>query len=94
MFDLPSWYGFSNAFFYREVVLIPVAVVFFYYLWMRLVRTVFREEASGEGGPRTISIEEAYLDAIVNEEMASDIDEGQEEQEEYSDGEGEEKKEK
>ncbi len=50
----PSWQGFSSTFYYREVVLIPLAIGVLWFLWMRLVGIAFREEASGEGGPRSV----------------------------------------
>ena len=40
------------------------------YLWMRMVRVTDPDEDA------TISVEEAYVDAYVNDEMVSSADEG------------------
>merc|ERR1712241_839315 len=61
----PSWA-------YYLLVGIPVTIAIFVYLWMRMVRVTF---GAPDANP-TISVEDAYLDALVNDEMVSSADEG------------------
>ncbi len=87
MLNLPSsWYSFSSTFYYREILVIPVVVGVLWILWMRLVGIVFREESTPEGqAKKSISVEEAYLDAVANElvtdnEVEQDDDDGDNEE--------------
>ena len=49
-----------------------MTIAIFVYLWMRMVRVTF---GAPDANP-TISVEDAYLDALVNDEMVSSADEG------------------
>ena len=49
-----------------------VTIAICVYLWMRMVRVTF---GAPDANP-TISVEDAYLDALVNDEMVSSADEG------------------
>merc|ERR1712115_513612 len=55
---------------YILICAIPVTIALMVYLWMRMVRVTDPDEDA------TISIEEAYVDAYVNDEMVSSADEG------------------
>ena len=46
-----------------------VTIAVFVYLWMRMVRVTPDDDT-------TISVEDAYIDALVNDEMVSSADEG------------------
>merc|ERR1712027_24392 len=55
---------------YILICAIPVTIALMVYLWMRMVRVTDPDEDA------TISVEEAYVDAYVNDEMVSSADEG------------------
>ena len=74
-------YGFDKVWLYRELLLIPVAVAVLWILWLKLVSIAFREETEGDVRNRVISIEEAYLDAIINEELVPNSEEEENEEE-------------
>jgi len=58
----PSWA-------YNLILAIPVTIAVFVYLWMRMVRVTPDDDT-------TITVEDAYVDAYVNDEMVSSADEG------------------
>ena len=60
---------------FSPVPRIPSYILVLALLWMQAVRLARSGYFNVEGDAGTISIEEAYLDAVLNEEMMDDVDE-------------------
>lgn len=61
----------DQTWFYREMLIIPVVVIVLWVLWLRVIRDALndkREEA--------MSIEEAYQEAIINDALSTDEEDG------------------
>lgn len=73
-----SFYEFDATWLYREVFIIPLAVIVLWFFWMRIVRKALKDAVNE---PVSLSLEEAYADAIINDAL----DTGDEEEEEEED---------
>ena len=72
---------FDTDILYKVLLILPPTIIVLAVCWVKFIGRILRNPS--EGSPETISIEEAYLDAIINEELVSEEEEFEDLEEDF-----------
>ncbi len=73
-FSFSDWYAFPSDWVKRALIFVPVVVAVLFYIWMKLVSRAAADDSEEQPGKRAISLEEAYLDAALNDATEDEDD--------------------